>query len=105
MASSPIGSLRYLYEPLVEATAASQMGVEVSSQGLLRTIGEIYPAPELLKMFHSAGVPIMLASDAHVPDESAFGYSEIIAEARRAGYTDYLRFDSRQRLVTPLPVL
>ena len=101
----PDGSLRYLYEPLVEATAASRMGVEISSQGLLRTIGEIYPAPELLKMFQSAGVPIMLASDAHAPDESAFGYSEIVAEARRAGYTDYLRFDSRRRLPTPLPVL
>jgi hypothetical protein len=48
-------------------------------------------------------VPITLGSDAHSPDESAFGYAEIVAEARRAGYSEYLRFDARRRLPTPLP--
>ena len=47
----------------------ASMGVEISSQGLLRTIGEMYPAPDLLDMFHAAGVPVMFASDAHAPDE------------------------------------
>jgi histidinol-phosphatase (PHP family) len=99
----PDGSLRYLWEPAVEATARSGMAVEISSQGLLRTIKEIYPAPAFLDLFHAAGVPITLGSDAHSPDESAFGYAEIIAAARRAGYTEYLRFDTRRRLPTPLP--
>ena len=99
----PDGSLRYLWDPVVEATASTGMAVEISSQGLLRPINEIYPAPAFLDLFHAAGVPITLGSDAHSPDESAFGYAEIVAEARRAGYTDYLRFDSRKRLVTPLP--
>ena len=99
----PDGDLRYLWEPTVEATARSGMAVEISSQGLLRPIKEIYPAPAFLDLFHAAGVPITLGSDAHTPEESAFGYQEIVAEARRAGYTDYLRFDARRRLPTPLP--
>jgi histidinol-phosphatase (PHP family) len=97
--------LRYLWEPVVEATARSGMAVEISSQGLLRAVKEIYPAPEFLRLFNRAGVPITLGSDAHMPDESAFGYSHIITEARRAGYADYLRFDARRRIVTPLPNL
>jgi len=99
----PNGDLRYLWEPVVEATARSGMAVEISSQGLLRAIKEIYPAPAFLDMFHAAGVPITLGSDAHSPDESAFGYAEIIAEARRAGYSEYLRFDTRKRIPTELP--
>jgi histidinol-phosphatase (PHP family) len=81
------------------------MAVEISSQGLLRAVKEIYPAPEFLRLFNRASVPITLGSDAHTPDESAFGYTDIIAEARRAGYADYLRFDGRRRLTTPLPDL
>lgn len=99
----PDGSLRYLWEPVVEATAKTGMAVEISSQGLLRPIKEIYPAPALLGMFHAAGVPITLGSDAHSPDESAFGYDQIVAAARAAGYADYLRFRERRRIPTPLP--
>jgi histidinol-phosphatase (PHP family) len=99
----PDGSLRYLWEPVVEATASAGMAIEISSQGLLRPIKEIYPAPDFLRLFNAAGVPITLGSDAHSPDESAFGYAQIVAEARRAGYTEYLRFDARRRLPTWLP--
>ncbi len=99
----PDGSLRYLWEPIVEATAASATAVEISSKGLLRVVNEIYPAPGLLDLFHAAGVPITLGSDAHTPEESAFGYDQIIAEARRAGYSEYLRFSERRRIATPLP--
>jgi histidinol-phosphatase (PHP family) len=102
---APSGGLRDLYEQSVEATVASGMVVEISSQGLLRTIREIYPAPAFLSIFHSAGVPITLGSDAHAPDESAFGYDVIVQAARDAGYVDFLRFDQRRRISTPLPVL
>jgi histidinol phosphatase-like PHP family hydrolase len=57
----------------------------------------------VVELFKAAGVPITLGSDAHVPDEAASGYADIAAEARRAGYTEYLRFDGRRRLLTPLP--
>jgi histidinol-phosphatase (PHP family) len=99
----PDGSLRDLWDPLVEATVASGMAVEISSQGLLRTVEEIYPAPHLLRLFNLAGVPITLGSDAHTPDESAFGYDQIIRSARDAGYAEYLRFSARERIPTPLP--
>ena len=83
----PEGDLGDLYRPVVEAAATHGTAVEISSQGLLRTISEIYPAPGFLQLFREAGVPITLGSDAHSPDESAFGYSDVIAAARRAGYT------------------
>ena len=99
----PQGDLAYLWDPVVEATARSGMAVEVSSQGLLRAVKEIYPAPGFLRRFGEAGVPITLGSDAHAPDESAFGYPDIVAAAREAGYAEYLRFSSRRRISTPLP--
>lgn len=99
----PEGSLRYLWEPIVEATAASAIAVEISSKGLLRVVNELYPAPGLLDLFNQAEVPITLGSDAHTPDETAYGYDQIVAAARTAGYTEYLRFSGRRRIPTPLP--
>jgi histidinol-phosphatase (PHP family) len=91
-----------LYEQVSIAAARSGTAVEVSSQGLRRPVGEIYPSPIFLKMFHAAGVPITLASDAHYSDQAAHGHAEVVAAARAAGYTEHLRFDRRRSYKVPL---
>jgi histidinol-phosphatase (PHP family) len=94
--------LEELYRPVVAAAAASGLAVEVSSAGLRRASAEIFPAPSFLAMFNRAGVPITLASDAHVPDDAAAGHEEVVAAARAAGYTEHLRYTARSRVATPL---
>jgi histidinol-phosphatase (PHP family) len=91
-----------LYREVVEAASASGTAVEVSSQGLRKPVGEIYPAPPFLEMFNRAGVPITLASDGHAPDEAAWGHDAVVTAARAAGYTSSLRFKSRRRWEVPL---
>ena len=92
-----------LYESLVEAASASGLAIEVSSGGLRQAVGEIYPAPTLLRLFREAGVPITLASDAHYPEQAGSGHDEVVAAARAAGYTEYLRFEQRRRTRMELP--
>jgi histidinol-phosphatase (PHP family) len=92
-----------LYESVVNAAAASQTAVEVSSAGLRQAPQEIYPAPLFLEMFNKAGVPITLASDAHRPEDTAWEIGDVITAARTAGYTHYLHFDFRKRIHVPLP--
>ena len=92
-----------LYEEVVQAAAASGTAVEVSSAGLHKPIGEIYPAPSFLEMFHGAGVPITLASDAHAPDECGRDAAVVVAAAKAAGYRHHLVFDTRQSSLNPLP--
>ncbi len=92
-----------LYESLVEAASGSGLAIEVSSGGLRQAVGEIYPAPTLLRLFREAGVPITLASDAHYPEQAGWGHDEVVAAARAAGYTEYLRFKQRRRTRIELP--
>ncbi len=92
-----------LYAEVIEAAVASGTAVEVSSAGLRQAPQEIYPAPLFLDMFNDAGVPITLASDAHRPEDTAWELAEVIAAARKAGYTEYLHFDKRRRIYVPLP--
>ena len=91
-----------LYLAVVEAASGSGTAVEVSSQGLRKPVGEVYPAPTFLEMFNRAGVPITLASDGHAPNEAAWGHEEVVAAARLAGYASSLRFKGRRRWEVPL---
>lgn len=91
-----------LYAPVVAAAAASGVAVEVSSSTLRHPVAEITPAPALLAMFSGAGVPITLASDAHVPELAGHAHDQVVAAARAAGYDSHLRFSARQAAVRPL---
>ena len=86
----------------VEAARASGVAVEVSSAGLRKAVKEEYPAPPLLARLVTAGVPIVLSSDAHAPAEVGWGRAEIIAAARAAGAREHLSFRKRKRRRHPL---
>ena len=59
------------------------VAMEVSTAGLRKPVGEIYPARAMLEMAVDAGIPIALSSDAHRPEHLAFGYEEAVEAARR----------------------
>ena len=92
-----------LYEPVVTAAVRSGTAVEVSSAGLRHDVAELFPAADFLERFRAAGVPITLASDAHVAEEAGWGHDAVVRAARDAGYTSYLRFEARRPIETPLP--
>ena len=87
------------------AAAASGTAVEISSSGLYKPVGEIYPAPLLLQMFHDAAVPIVFASDAHEPSHCGRNVDQLVTAARNAGYTEYLAFDQRKSTTQGIPAI
>lgn len=93
---------RHYYEPAVEAIVASGVAVEVSTAGLRKPVGEIYPAPELATMLVDAGVPFALSSDAHAPDEVGYAYDQAVAMLERIGVGEIATFHGRERRMEPL---
>lgn len=79
----------------VAAIAASGVAIECSSAGLRKPVGELYPDPDLLAAFRSAGVPVTLSSDAHVPGDVGRDYPTAVAALRGAGYETLTRFAAR----------
>jgi histidinol-phosphatase (PHP family) len=98
----PDGDLRRFYELAMEGIAESQIAVEVSTAGLRKRVGEIYPAPEFLSMAVEAGAPVALSSDAHLPEEVGSGYEEAIALLEAAGVSELCVFEHRQRQLKPV---
>jgi histidinol-phosphatase (PHP family) len=65
-------------------------------------VGEVYPNPLLLKECCDRGVPLIISSDAHSPQEVAWGFDEARALALTTGYTQVCRFEGRKRIMQPL---
>lgn len=91
-----------LYAGVVAAAVESDTAVEVSSAGWHQRAEECYPAPSFLRMFADAGVPITLASDAHYAHQVGRDRDRLVAVARKAGYTERVRFEGRVRSLVPL---
>jgi histidinol-phosphatase (PHP family) len=98
----PEGDLRRFYEPLAEAVADSGVAVEVSTAGLRKPVGEIYPAPALLEMVLEAGAAVALSSDAHGPADVGYGYERALELLNAAGVTQLAVFERRERRLAPL---
>ncbi len=98
----PRGDLRRYYEPAVEAIAEADVAVELSTAGLRKPAGELYPAQAFLVMCAEAGVPVALSSDAHLPVEVGADYGRALEALERAGFDELCVFEHRQRRLEPM---
>ncbi len=92
----PSRERRAFYDLAIERIAESELAIEVSTAGLRKPVGEIYPAPELLQMCLQAGRPVALSSDAHEPGQVAYGYESAIALLREQGVEEIATFAGRR---------
>lgn len=93
---------RFYYEPAVEAIAQTGIAVEVSTAGLRKPVGEIYPSPEFAAMCVDAGAAFALSSDAHVPGDVGYGYERAIEAMDRWGVREIAVFEDRERRLEPV---
>jgi histidinol-phosphatase (PHP family) len=76
--------------------------VEISSAGLRKPVGEIYPSATIVREMKRREIPIVLSSDAHAPDEIGMDFDRSLAHARTAGYETVWIFESRGRSEQPI---
>lgn len=93
---------RAYWEPAVEAIAAAGVAVEVSTAGLRKPAGEIYPAAGFAALCVEAGAPFTLSSDAHLPAEVGYAYPEAIELMTGLGIDRIATFSGRERTLEPL---
>jgi histidinol-phosphatase (PHP family) len=82
--------------------AAGNVAIEVSTAGLRKPVGELYPDPELLAACQARGIPVTTASDAHVPDDVGCDFDQALELLRGAGYETVTVFEGRQSRQEPL---
>jgi len=87
------------YAELAAAVDASGVALEISTAGLRKPVGELYPDARLLRM---SSAPVTLASDAHEPRFVGEDFDDAIAFARANGRDTVSVFEARERRQEPL---
>jgi len=82
----------------IEYPNLGDVALEISTAGLRKPVGELYPAEEML----AARPPITLASDAHVPADVGRDLDRAVEHARAAGYETVTLFEAREARQEPL---
>jgi histidinol-phosphatase (PHP family) len=98
----PEGDLRRYYELAMEGIAESGIAVEVSTAGLRKRVGELYPAPAFLEMCLEAGARVALSSDAHRPEDVGADYERALELLEEMGVGELCVFERRKRRLEPV---
>ncbi|MDA8442045.1 MAG: histidinol-phosphatase HisJ family protein [Peptococcaceae bacterium] len=98
----PQQDLTDLYRQTCAIIAASGCAIEVSTAGLRKKVGEIYPHPALLSLCRSYDIPITLSSDAHAPEQVGENFMQAVKLITDTGYTSLTTFANRVPKSVPL---
>lgn len=98
----PREDVRIFYEECLDRVARAGLAVEVSTAGLSKPVGEIYPGEEFLRMCRERDIPVTLGSDAHAPEEVGRNFHQAVELLRRVGYREIAVFERRRRYLRPL---
>jgi histidinol-phosphatase (PHP family) len=93
---------RFYYEPAVEAIAETGIAVELSTAGLRKPVGELYPSRAFAEMCVDAGAPFALSSDAHMPEQVGYEYERALELFGDLGVAEICVFERRKRRLEPL---
>lgn len=93
----------HLYRRAAEAMARGRVAAEINTAGWRKPAGEVYPAPDFLDRLHQQGVPLVISSDAHYPEDCARDFPRALDLARAAGYDKAAVFQKRRRRLVDLP--
>lgn len=96
------GMLAEMHEQIALTIAASGLALEISTAGLRKPVGELYPDAGLLHACVRARVPVTLASDAHSPDLVGESFDQALTHVRAAGCETVAVFESRRATLVEL---
>lgn len=93
---------RDLVARALDRIAATGVAMELNTSGRLKPLPEFNPGPTMLAMMKEREIPVVVGSDAHVPERVGDGYEDALDVLQAAGYHEVSMFAGRKRYRLPL---
>lgn len=94
---------RPLAEQALDVIAGAGLALDLNTAGWRKPVGEPYPSAELLRAAFERGIPVVLGSDAHQPEEVGWRFDEAIGILRSVGYGAATVYRGRDGTAVELP--
>jgi len=89
-------------EAMLEDVRDAGCALEISSAGLRKPVGEIYPHPRMIARAAELGIPFAYGSDAHKPEDVGHAMDACLAMLESAGIHEICIFEGRHRSLRPI---
>jgi histidinol-phosphatase (PHP family) len=89
--------LRPHIERALDRIAATGVAMELNTSGVQKALPEMNPSPAQLMLMRERSIPVVIGSDAHVPQRVGAGYRTALCLLREVGYTEVCFFLDRHR--------
>ncbi len=89
-------------ESMLQAVLNSGAALEVSSAGLRKPVGEMYPHKRIIKRAAELGIPFSYGSDAHSPAEVGHGMDACLNMLASFGVKEIASFKQRKMTMVPI---
>ncbi|MDX8408925.1 MAG: histidinol-phosphatase HisJ family protein [Mariprofundales bacterium] len=87
---------------MLDAVAASGTALEISSAGLRKPVGEIYPHPRIVAAAAARNIPFAYGSDAHQPADVGYAQQACRQLLIQSNIHHICQFNQRQRQCLPI---
>ncbi|MDQ7010715.1 MAG: histidinol-phosphatase HisJ family protein [Mariprofundaceae bacterium] len=89
-------------ETMLEAVRDSGTALEISSAGLRKPVGEVYPHGRILARAAAMEIPFAFGSDAHAPGQVGHAMDACLAMLEACGIKEIACFEKRRRHMRPI---
>ena len=81
----------------LELVKKHDLTIEINTSGLRKKVKEQYPHIDIIKKIFELGIPILLGSDAHKPEDVAYEFKNIAKMLKNIGFNQFAHFEKRKR--------
>jgi histidinol-phosphatase (PHP family) len=74
-----------------------EMSVEISTGGLRKVIGELYPDDKIIQMMIQNDIPLVTSSDSHKPEEVGYNFPQLYSHLKKLGVTHLYKYTNGQK--------
>ena len=86
----------------LDVIAKAKMVMEINVRGLVKTSAVQYPSFWIIKEAKKRNIPITIGTDAHNTLEIGENLNKAYELAKKAGYSEIVRFKDRKRIIIPI---
>lgn len=87
---------------MLEAVRAAGVALEISSAGLRKPVGEVYPHGRIIAAAAEMKIPFAFGSDAHAPGEVGHAMDQCLSMLQMCGVSEIASFSNRERSMRPI---
>ncbi|WP_422446953.1 histidinol-phosphatase HisJ family protein [Thermoanaerobacterium sp. DL9XJH110] len=91
-----------IYAEVARALKEKDICAEVSTAGLRKPAGELYPSPLMMEYFKEYDVQLLINSDAHEPEDVGRDFDKALEFLKGYGYDRLFYFHRRKKMVSRL---